>query len=254
MRRDLPPRHRGSRSIFHPHCAVAVAAPAQAAAALARRQPLCQGATTPAAGTSTGIAPTSVVAAADRPCRRQPLQAVPLPTGCLPVGTEPVVSRPLRAGHGRPSADRWQQPLRRGHRRLPPPCVLALVAVGRPFVAELALTGHPCKGAGRGHAWLPLARASFAVKTQQECVERFYVIQSHHVQFKTNLFHENLISDTAVGKPTADWGREKNTKIDKIAKCERLILHREIVYPYIPDPDGEDEGRQASSSLAVSTR
>ncbi|RRT33238.1 hypothetical protein B296_00041411 [Ensete ventricosum] len=28
----------------------------------------------------------------------------------------------------------------------------------------------------------------------------------------------------------------------------------EIVYPYIPNPDGEDEGGQASSSLAVSTR
>ncbi|RWW37812.1 hypothetical protein BHE74_00057023 [Ensete ventricosum] len=31
-------------------------------------------------------------------------------------------------------------------------------------------------------------------------------------------------------------------------------LSEEIVYPYIPDPDGEDEGGQASSSLAVSTR
>ncbi|RRT41964.1 hypothetical protein B296_00026408 [Ensete ventricosum] len=29
---------------------------------------------------------------------------------------------------------------------------------------------------------------------------------------------------------------------------------REIVYPCILDPDGEDEGGQASSSLAVSTR
>ncbi|RWW28238.1 hypothetical protein BHE74_00022158 [Ensete ventricosum] len=29
---------------------------------------------------------------------------------------------------------------------------------------------------------------------------------------------------------------------------------QEIVYPCIPDPDGEDEGGQASSSLAVSTR
>ncbi|RWW55206.1 hypothetical protein BHE74_00038169 [Ensete ventricosum] len=29
---------------------------------------------------------------------------------------------------------------------------------------------------------------------------------------------------------------------------------KEIVYPYIPDPDGEDEGGQASSSLAVSTQ
>ncbi|RRT68258.1 hypothetical protein B296_00008339 [Ensete ventricosum] len=28
----------------------------------------------------------------------------------------------------------------------------------------------------------------------------------------------------------------------------------EIVYPCIPDPDGEDEGGQASSSLAISTR
>ncbi|RZS27771.1 hypothetical protein BHM03_00061295 [Ensete ventricosum] len=31
-------------------------------------------------------------------------------------------------------------------------------------------------------------------------------------------------------------------------------LSGEIVYPCIPDPDGEDEGGQASSSLAVSTR
>ncbi|RZR99325.1 hypothetical protein BHM03_00028845 [Ensete ventricosum] len=30
--------------------------------------------------------------------------------------------------------------------------------------------------------------------------------------------------------------------------------HGEIVYPCIPDSDGEDEGGQASSSLAVSTR
>ncbi|RZR75281.1 hypothetical protein BHM03_00053626 [Ensete ventricosum] len=29
---------------------------------------------------------------------------------------------------------------------------------------------------------------------------------------------------------------------------------QEIVYPSIPDPDGEDEGGQASSSLAISTR
>ncbi|RWV91816.1 hypothetical protein GW17_00045862 [Ensete ventricosum] len=29
---------------------------------------------------------------------------------------------------------------------------------------------------------------------------------------------------------------------------------QEIVYPCIPDPDGEDKGGQASSSLAVSTR
>ncbi|RWV96761.1 hypothetical protein GW17_00040504 [Ensete ventricosum] len=34
----------------------------------------------------------------------------------------------------------------------------------------------------------------------------------------------------------------------------RLSSPAEIVYPCIPDPDGEDEGGQVSSSLAVSTR
>ncbi|RWW06582.1 hypothetical protein GW17_00030080 [Ensete ventricosum] len=50
------------------------------------------------------------------------------------------------------------------------------------------------------------------------------------------------------------WGHEKKVKADKTAICERLILPREIIYPCIPDPDGEDKGGQASSSLTVSTR
>ncbi|RZS00470.1 hypothetical protein BHM03_00030156, partial [Ensete ventricosum] len=33
-----------------------------------------------------------------------------------------------------------------------------------------------------------------------------------------------------------------------------LATNAEIIYPCIPDSDGEDEGGQASSSLAVSTR
>ncbi|RWV87854.1 hypothetical protein GW17_00050113 [Ensete ventricosum] len=33
-----------------------------------------------------------------------------------------------------------------------------------------------------------------------------------------------------------------------------LTANAEIVYPCIPDPNGEDEGGQVSSSLAVSTR
>ncbi|RWV91693.1 hypothetical protein GW17_00045997 [Ensete ventricosum] len=64
-----------------------------------------------------------------------------------------------------------------------------------------------------------------------EHVERFYIIQSHHTQFKTNLLHENLALIPLLGN-----------------------LSREIVYPCIPNPNGEDEGGQASSSLAVSTR
>ncbi|RZR85852.1 hypothetical protein BHM03_00012924 [Ensete ventricosum] len=39
-----------------------------------------------------------------------------------------------------------------------------------------------------------------------------------------------------------DWSCEKNVKIDKTTMCERLILPREIIYPCISDPDGEDEG------------
>ncbi|RRT59941.1 hypothetical protein B296_00006073, partial [Ensete ventricosum] len=59
------------------------------------------------------------------------------------------------------------------------PLAGGLAVVGRPFAggpwlqsaAPLQVVGRPCKGAGRGHARLPLARASFAMKMQQECVE-----------------------------------------------------------------------------------
>ncbi|RWW36990.1 hypothetical protein BHE74_00057949, partial [Ensete ventricosum] len=96
----------------------------------------------------------------------------------------PLRSRPAK---GRP-------PLR--------PASLPLLAQGAVPCGLIAI-GRPCKGASRGHARLPLARASFAVKPQQEHVERFYTIKSHHTQFKTNLSYENLGSDTTVGKPTA---------------------------------------------------
>ncbi|RZR73746.1 hypothetical protein BHM03_00027745, partial [Ensete ventricosum] len=38
----------------------------------------------------------------------------------------------------------------------------------------------------------------------------------------------------------------------KIIGGSRKACREEIIYPCIPDPDGEDEGGQASSSLAVS--
>ncbi|RRT31882.1 hypothetical protein B296_00057071 [Ensete ventricosum] len=63
----------------------------------------------------------------------------------------------------------------------------------------LAVGGRPCMGAGRG--WSSILLAAFAAKMQQEYVEQFYVIQSHHTQFKTNLSHENLGFDTTVEKP-----------------------------------------------------
>ncbi|RWV99397.1 hypothetical protein GW17_00037688 [Ensete ventricosum] len=103
-----------------------------------------------------------------RPCRScrcwpPPLRAVPLPAGCLPTGIEPAVDRPLRAGHGRPYADRWQQPLagavlqpatlgrlplRSGRERAPPPCGLALAAASHPFAGGLATSD-------RRFAWGP---------------------------------------------------------------------------------------------------
>ncbi|RRT31877.1 hypothetical protein B296_00058536, partial [Ensete ventricosum] len=69
----------------------------------------------------------------------------------------------------------------------------------------LAVGGRPYIGAGRG--WSPLL-IFFAAKMQQERVERFYAIQSHHTQFKINLSYENLGSDTTVGKPQRREGGE----------------------------------------------
>ncbi|RWV81205.1 hypothetical protein GW17_00057398 [Ensete ventricosum] len=90
------------------------------------------------------------------------------------------------------------RPLRPGRSRS---CLRGCCHCGWPLsVAPLQVAGRPCKGAGRGHARLPLVRASFTAKMQQERVERFYAIQSHHTQFKTNLSHEILGSDTTVGK------------------------------------------------------
>ncbi|RZR96949.1 hypothetical protein BHM03_00026046 [Ensete ventricosum] len=51
------------------------------------------------------------------------------------------------------------------------------------------------------------------------------------------------------------WVEDEETKTEKDKdEVKRERKRREIVYPCIPDPDGEDEGGQASSSLAVSTR
>ncbi|RWV81386.1 hypothetical protein GW17_00057200 [Ensete ventricosum] len=119
MRRDLPPRRRGSRCYLHaldhpflklalfphPHF-VATAAPTQSTAALARQQPLCQGAAAPAAcvapvgGTSTGATPISAAPTNGRAgLGRQPLASRPLVAG--PCGLA-VGGRPLREPYSRP--------------------------------------------------------------------------------------------------------------------------------------------------------
>ncbi|RWW17489.1 hypothetical protein GW17_00018581 [Ensete ventricosum] len=76
-------------------------------------------------------------------------------------------------------------------------------AAGLPFGLALAATWPWVAGLawGQAVAGRPLLLCAFAAKTQQERVERFYMIQSHHTQFKTNLSHENLGSDTTIRKP-----------------------------------------------------
>ncbi|RWV88542.1 hypothetical protein GW17_00049357 [Ensete ventricosum] len=115
-------------------------------------------------------------------------------------------------------------PLRVGRRRL---CLLAATPCGltvgrrpcrRPWPQPVAPAGGLVVG-GRPNRWhgcgrLPLQVDSMQVAAPQpassatiaahrcnKCVEWFYVIQSHHTQFKTNFSHENLGSDTTVWKP-----------------------------------------------------
>ncbi|RWW35636.1 hypothetical protein BHE74_00059408, partial [Ensete ventricosum] len=207
-------------ALLHPHCATAVAAPTQVATALCDRQPPCQGAATPAAGTAS---PTS-----DRAVRD---------------------SNPLRVA-------RWRLPLWAGRTRPCPwvaaPCRLLPPRAAAPcrgpchsrspLASSQAMADHPCRGLSRGQPPLyadnmhvaappPQAAPTFVANRCNKHVEQFYAIHSHHTQFKTNFSHENLALIPLLGN-----------------------LSREIVYPCIPYPDGEDEGGQASSSLAVSTR
>ncbi|RWW49094.1 hypothetical protein BHE74_00044783 [Ensete ventricosum] len=109
----------------------------------------------------------------------------------------------------------------------------------------LAVANHHCRGPGRGRP--PSFLVAFVAEMQQERVEQFYVMQSHHTQFETNLSLKNLtlipllktlsgsitcaveIKKQKVGFPcrsnhyAKDWGREKITKTDKTASCDRLI-------------------------------
>ncbi|RWW19473.1 hypothetical protein GW17_00016473 [Ensete ventricosum] len=96
----------------------AAAAPAQATAALTRRQSLCHGAATPAADTSTGAAPADATPAGDRPC------------GCVMLQPATLGRLPLRSGRGRAS----------------PPCGLALAAAGRLLQVARPWSAAPARG------------------------------------------------------------------------------------------------------------
>ncbi|RRT46530.1 hypothetical protein B296_00021237 [Ensete ventricosum] len=122
------------------------------------------------------------------PCWRQGWPRAAAPCGRLtasPLCERSIASgyRPLRALLASLSGWPWLQPAA--------PVQWAL-AIAWPWVVGTM---------GAGHGWPPLLLAAFATKTQQEHIQRFYVIQSHHTQFKTNLSHENFGSDTTIGKP-----------------------------------------------------
>ncbi|RZS28557.1 hypothetical protein BHM03_00062163, partial [Ensete ventricosum] len=53
-------------------------------------------------------------------------------------------------------------------------------------VRGVAVVNRHCRGLGHGRSCPFLA--AFVVKIQQECVERFYAVQSHHTQFKNQSF------------------------------------------------------------------
>ncbi|RZS16154.1 hypothetical protein BHM03_00048110 [Ensete ventricosum] len=79
------------------------------------------------------------------PCRRCRYWRPPLQAAAL-AGAEPVVDHPLWASRGRPFTNRWQQPLRYGRERAPPPCGLALAAAAAPLHGGLGCNRPSLQG------------------------------------------------------------------------------------------------------------
>ncbi|RZS20396.1 hypothetical protein BHM03_00052900 [Ensete ventricosum] len=69
---------------------------------------------------------------------------------------------------------------------------------------------------------------------------------------KLHLFAGKFI-ESSLGVRWKNVGKFIGNSLAGVGKPQR-VHHMEIIYPCIPDPDREDEGGQASSSLAVSTR
>ncbi|RZS11558.1 hypothetical protein BHM03_00042907 [Ensete ventricosum] len=121
---------------------------------------------------ATVYRPLAAAPAAVAPCGHR--AAAGHPRAAAPAVWPRAGAAPLRAGPGRS-----RSPLCRGPcRNRPPLCMGALAAADRPFAwgpwlqpaapcrGAMAAIGRPCKGAGHGHAQLPLARATFTAKIQ----------------------------------------------------------------------------------------
>ncbi|RWW06060.1 hypothetical protein GW17_00030638 [Ensete ventricosum] len=139
------------------------------------------------------------------------------------------------ATNGRPNCQRHARtrgwpPLSGGRQ---PPCKGALATTGRP--CRVVGRGQPPPCRGLGSSQLPLSDSH-----GQPLLLAVLVANALNDSTRFNLITHNL-------KPIF--------RMKTLALIPLLETYsREIVYPYIPDPDGEDEGGQASSSLAVSTR
>ncbi|RWV82909.1 hypothetical protein GW17_00055549 [Ensete ventricosum] len=187
MRRDLPSRHRGSCCNHHAPPSFTLTTSSPSLPLRRRRLPFAVG---------------------SRPAKGRPPLRLALPP-LLGAGLSAGGS-PLRAGRSRSCprvADHYGLlPLRatahcRGPSRSRPP-----------LASSQAMAGRPCRGPGRGQPPLhadsmhvaappPQAAPTFTANRCNKCVEQFYVIQSLHMQFKTNFSYENLGSDTIVRKP-----------------------------------------------------
>ncbi|RWW37465.1 hypothetical protein BHE74_00057409, partial [Ensete ventricosum] len=129
--------------------------PAQGAVALARRQPPCQGAATPATGAAAPVGGRPLRAGHWRPplvsCRLWATASM----GDSPYGLALAASsRPLVGGLG--------------HSRLPLQSAWPWVAAP---TTGLVMAGHPCKGSGRGQPPLQVAwpAAPSSLRLLQKC-------------------------------------------------------------------------------------
>ncbi|RRT58272.1 hypothetical protein B296_00032333, partial [Ensete ventricosum] len=115
---------------------------------------------------------------------------------------------PLRASRSR-SCTRVAAPYR-GPGRSRPPLAGSQAMADRPYRGPSY--GQPPLQVDNMHVVAPPPQAApnFAANRCNKHVEQFYTIQSHHTQFKTNFSHENLGSDTTVGKPQWIWMEKMN--------------------------------------------
>ncbi|RWW81724.1 hypothetical protein BHE74_00009857 [Ensete ventricosum] len=132
------------------------------------------------------------------------LQPTVSASGCCPCRRSLVGCYLYGLALATPTGWPWQHPTAPLQRALATTgCPYSRPGCGWPHLQRAwSMASHPCRW--HGYGWPPVL-AAFTTKMQQERVERFYAIQFHHMQFKTNLSHRNLGSDTIVGKPQRDY-------------------------------------------------